>query len=464
MKFNPFKLIFFLSFVILLSSCLGTTATTEPSTDPGFVSLKFAANDSIPFLSTAVFSLDGNIITNVDSLPYKTRIDSVYPTFGFISSAGAKYYIPATGYKYKNKKDSAFITGKDTIDFRQAVRIRNYAADAIHYKEYTVKVNVHQVDPELYNWELVKGNLNAVNSVSQKAILLNDKFCYYQNDGTTITLNTSIDGYNWSTVSVTGLPANAGLTTMLQLNGKLFLLQNGSMYSSVDGQTWTNHACTPVNYTYKTLLVTLNDSLRAVVQSADQSLRFAGSKDGLTWLINTKVAVPANFPISDFASVTFNAPTGKARALVLQGSLITGATHSIWSTEDGSYWLNFGNENHTLDTLSTGPSIISYDSKLFVFGTRNDNISTFYKVSTDEGLSWKKLDPKKNILPAEYSPRTYQSVVVFKPLALKGIQPDGLKQQILQSNRIFIIGGKSGSTSYSDVWTGKLNRKNFLRQ
>jgi hypothetical protein len=241
-------------------------------------------------------------------------------------------------------------------------------------------------------------------------------------------------------------------------------LQNGRMYSSVDGQTWSNNVCTPVNYTYKTLLVTLNDSLRAVVQSADQSYRFAGSKDGLTWFINTKVAVPANFPISDFASVTFNAPTGKARALVLQGSLTTGPNHTTWSTEDGYYWLNFGNENHTLDTLSTGPSVISYDSKLFVFGNRNDTIASFYKVSTDEGLSWKKLAPLKNKLPAGYSPRTYQSVVVFKPLALKGVQPDGLKEQILQSNRIFIIGGKSGSTSYSDVWTGKLNRKNFLRQ
>jgi len=49
-------------------------------------------------------------------------------------------------------------------------------------------------------------------------------------------------------------------------------------------------------------------------------------------------------------------------------------------------------------------------------------------------------------------------------LALKGVQSPALKGQILQSNRIFIIGGKSGSTTFSDVWTGKLNRKNFLRQ
>jgi len=39
-----------------------------------------------------------------------------------------------------------------------------------------------------------------------------------------------------------------------------------------------------------------------------------------------------------------------------------------------------------------------------------------------------------------------------------------LKNEIEQSNRIFIIGGKNGVLNYSDVYTGKLNRKNFLRQ
>jgi len=462
MKSNPFRLIFFLSSVALLSSCLGTSTTTVSSSDPTFVSLTFAANDSIPYLSTAVFTLVGNTITNVDSLPYKTRVDSVYPTFTFTSSAGVKLYFPTTGYKYK--KVSAFITGTDTIDFRQPIRIVNYAANAKDSIEYTVKVNVHQVDPEKYNWASVSGNMNAVSSVTQKAILINDKFCYYQNDGNSIILTASLDGYTWSSASVSGLPTTAALNTMLQLKGKLFLLQDGKMYSSTDGQTWTNGVCSPVNYTYKAILVTLNDSLRAVVQSPDQSYRFAGSKDGLTWFVNNKVAVPANFPISDFASVSFNAPTGKARALVLQGSLTTSANRTSWSTEDGYYWLNFAVENHTLDSLSTGPSVISYDSKLFVFGKRNDTGANFYKVSTDEGLSWKLLDTLVNRLPAGLLPRTYQSAIVFKPLALKGVQPDGLKQQILQSNRIFIIGGKNGSTSYSDVWTGKLNRKNFLRQ
>ena len=57
MKFIPFRLIFFLSSLILLSSCLGTNTPTATSTDASFVSLTFAADDSIPYLSSAVFTL-----------------------------------------------------------------------------------------------------------------------------------------------------------------------------------------------------------------------------------------------------------------------------------------------------------------------------------------------------------------------------------------------------------------------
>ena len=458
MKLNPFRLIFFLSSVILLSSCLGTNTPTATSSDPTFVSLTLAGNDSV---TKGVFTLVDNTIVNVDSLPFTSKVDSVFPTFTFKSSAATKLKFPK-GYKFK--KDSAFISGKDTIDFRQPITLINYAADGKTPAYYTVKVNVHQVDPELYIWKPVSGNLNSINSINQKAIILNDKIFYYQNDGSN-NVTVSNDGYSWATATLSGLPANAAVNKMLQLNGKLFLLQDGTMYSSGDGLNWTSNACSPASYTYKTLLVTLSDSIRALVQSADQTYRFAASKDGLNWLINNTVDVPDNFPVSDFSSVSFNAPTGKAKALVLSGySRNNNLLKNNWSTEDGLYWVDFSTANHTMDTLAIGASVISYDSKLFLFGLRTNDGKTFYKVSNDEGLSWQRTDSIRNVLPVGYLPRNYQSVVVFKPSDLKGVQPIGTLPQILQSNRIFIVGGKNGSTTYSDIWTGKLNRKNFLRQ
>jgi hypothetical protein len=461
MKFNRFRLFFFLSAIILLSSCLGTTTVTTASTDPTFVSLKFSVNDSIPYLSSAVFTLVDKTIVNVDSLPFKTRVDSVYPVFTFVSTAGAKFYFPISGYKYK--KDSAIVTGTDTVDFRQPVRIRNWAGDGKTNVEYTIVVNVHHVDPEKYNWSKVSDNLNSINATSQKTVILNDTLFYYLNDGTTAYLYTSADGYNWNQSIVKGLPVNTPLTDMMQFNGKLYLTQDGSnFYSSSDGFNWTKKSVTA--YSFNSLLYGLNGQLWAVVQSNGNNY-FAISKDGN--FLNTDITsgtIPANFPVRDFASVSYNSSTGKPKVLVLGGYSPTGAPlKNNWSSEDGVYWVDFSTESHTLDTLAIGASVIAYDSKLFVFGLRTDNGASDYKVSMDEGLSWQRPDTARNILPVNFIPRSYQSAVVFKPLAVKDVATSTI-DQINKSNRIFLVGGKAGTTSFSDVWTGKLNRKNFIRQ
>jgi hypothetical protein len=258
---------------------------------------------------------------------------------------------------------------------------------------------------------------------------------------------------------------------MILFNGKLYITQDGAnFYFSSDGFKWTKNVAT--DFTFKSLAyVLLNDQqqfqLWAVVQSnADATYRFAITKDGVNWGMSAGT-LPDNFPVKDFASVSYNSSTGKAKVLVSGGYSATDNVNALknnWSSEDGVYWVDFSNENHTLDTLAIGASIISYDNKLFAFGTRRDRVGNFFKVSVDEGLSWQITDVKRNKLPVDLSLRNYQSVVVFKPSTLKGVQTPDKKQEILLSNRIFIIGGISGTTSTSDVWTGKLNRKNFLRQ
>ena len=467
MKFNQFRLIFFLSSIILLSSCLDTNTVTTVSSDPSFVSLTFAANDSVPYLSTAAFTLVDKTIVNLDSLPFKTRVDSVYPTFTFKSTAGSilKFH---SGYKYK--KDSALLagSGKDTIDFRQPIGLRNYAADAKAYADYTIITNVHQVDPELYLWKKASDNLNtSITAKYQKTVILNNVMYYYLNDGTSAYLYTSTNGYNWVSATVTGLPVNRPLNDMIQFNGKLYLSQDElNYYISTDGLTWTKKSVT--KYTFKSLLYVLNGQLWAVVKSTtDQSYHFAISNDGnFSDTDITAGNIPTNFPVRDFASVSYSSATGKPKVLVLGGRSGTdGVLKNSWSSEDGVYWVDFSKENHSLDTLSLGASVISYDNKLLVLGSRNDGTGkSYYRISKDEGLSWQLPDTLRNVLPVGFTPRSYQSAVVFKPLFLKGVQLPSLKDQILQSNRIFIIGGQTGTSTLTDVWTLKLNRKNFLRQ
>lgn len=450
MKLNFLKLLI-LSLTISITSCLDTTVdTTTISSDASFGSLTFKKNDSIPYLNTAVFTLNGDTIVNLDSLPYNTRIDSVFPIFSFASTSRAFLYNLNTP-----ENDSVIITGTDTIDFNIKYKIRNFASDQITTsKPYWIKVNVHKVEPELYVWAKVKDNLSTLNIKSQKAIIMNDKLLYYINDGSTNKLYTSSTGSIWGEpTTITDLPTNASLADLTLFKGNLYLTQNSEViYSSTNGTSWTTKSIP--DYNFKSLLFALNDKLWAITQSKSDNSKyyFASSTDGISWTVITSEVIPNQFPVNDFSVLSFSARTGKQKALVIGGKNSNGKMGS-WSTENGTYWVSLSNENHTLDTLTTGSSIVAYDNKLLLFGNSIKRVNHF-RESIDEGLTWRTPDSTYNYLPKTYQARSYQSVVVYKPTAT---------EKSYEANRIFIIGGQNESTVFSDIWTGKLNRKNFLR-
>ncbi len=446
MKFNFLKFICLFCIAVSLSACLSDDETTvTSSTNPRMLSLKLAGNDSI---KTAVFTLNADSMTveNVDSLPFGTPVNKAIPTFTFASSYEAVYYL-------NGSTTAKLITGKDTIDFRLPVKVINKASDNTAAKEYTVKVNVHKVEPKLYVWNLLNNIVGAANPTSQKAIYFNNKLLYFANEAGVTNLYTSINGVSWAHANLNGLPANATMVNTVQFNSKLFYTQDGvKIYSSADGVSWTVADVSAANYTFKTMLFELNGSIWAITQSKEdlKKYRFASSVDGSTWFV--KGELDANFPVSDFAAVSFTSRVGdKPRAIVIGGKSANGAIlKTNWNTENGTYWVNF-NENasssKSLDTLALGASLIAYDNKLFVFGTKIDSITVpQYKVSLDEGLTWKAPDSTYNKLPISYTHRNYSSVVVGN------------------SNRIYIIGGKTDTSTFTDVWTGKLNSLGFIKQ
>ena len=447
MKFYFLKFICLFCVAVALSGCLKTNETTViNSTNPRMTSLTLAGNDSI---TKAVFSIDADSITieNVDSLPFGTPVNKAIPTFKFVSSVGALLYL-------NGSTTGKVVTGKDTVDFNQSVKIKNIAEDNLTPKEYIIKVNVHKVEPKLYVWSLLNSNAGIANPTSQKAVYFKNQILYYANNGSAVSLYTSTNGINWAAASVTGLPTNASMDNTVQFKGELFYAQDGvKIYHSSNGTGWSNYDYTPKDYTFKSLLFALNDSIWAIAQSkTDLKYHFANSVDGSTWFIRN--VLPDNFPIADFTALSFKSRVGnKPKAIVIGGRRTADGPrlNTNWNTEDGSYWINFNEfagHNQSLDTLALGASLIAYDSKLFVFGTKTDSITVpQYKVSLDEGLTWKAPDKLYNKLPSGYTQRNYSSVVV-----------DDI------SNRIYIIGGKANTTIFMDVWTGKLNRLSFIRQ
>jgi hypothetical protein len=460
--FYTYSILFLLAIVI--SSCNWLDSEPrEPSSNPHFFSLKFAKNDSIPKLETAVFTLEydsllrDSIIVNLDSLPHLTRIDSVFPTFTFVSTSASFILLrDSLGVNV----DTLALTGNDTINFNRVVGVKNIAENKLAKRIYPVKVNVHQVEPELFHWKRITASVYTHSASVQKALLFNGKFFFYASTGVNNYLYTSVDGIDWTTAPLSGLPRDiVDLRSLVEFNNALFYVhENGDMYSSPDGVVW---AKVPVSVGANTsminLLFGLEDKLWGVVRnSVTDKYYFATSTNGVSWTIGEPI--PANFPVGDFAALSFSSRTNKPKAIVVGGYSAAGELlRNTWSVErniNNVYrWVDFSIQNTTLVSLA-GASLVPYNNKILLFGGMDANVQVidpFYLESVDEGFSWRGVDTTYNViydaeLNVSYEPRSYQSVV-YEP----------------ESKSLYLFGGRT-STVYSDVWRGKLNRLSFIRQ
>jgi len=462
MKKNWFNFLIVALLLVTLNSCLWDDEETELSSDPTFVSLKFGRNDSIPALQYANFTLfydsvlKDSIIVNLDSLPYKTRIDSVFPAFTFISTFLTQIIQTdslGTGF------DTIPITGKDTIDFTRVVKVRNIAVSRKKERVYPVKVNVHQVEPELYVWRKLKDQIYTHPGSMQKAVFFKNEFLFFAGSGLFNHLYVSPDAVNWSTASLIGMPAGLNFRNITEFNNNLFLVDEaGDLLISANARNWNRHTGLIPGHRLISILFGLEGNLWALVRNnVNNQVYFALTNNGLAWTVQEPI--PAAFPIGDFASISFSSRTNKPKALVVGGFDVHGKLLAkSWSVEKNVFgvykWVDFSLENTTLVSLS-GAVLVPYDRKLFLFGgaDADDNvIGTPFMESIDEGLSWRAVNATYNSIVDvaggfSYQPRSYQSVILDQ-----------------SDKRIYLFGGKNRSNVFTDVWTGKLNRMSFIIQ
>ena len=424
--------------LFMLNSCLDKEYTTVETSDNATVlSLTFDEND--PHLDEAEFIIDNdnNLIYNKDSLPYQTRIDSVFPSFTFVSTAGAALIVDG---------DTVYLTGNDTVDFTvQPVKLINYASDGIHFKEYDIYVNVHQVEPELFVWTQLCEAVYQHEGSSQKALQKDGAFYVLVSSGLKNYLYVSEDASQWQAHAVEGLPQNMDFRQALVFNGKFYVASAGKLYASDDASVWneTSHS----DYEFVNLLYVFNDELWAVVRNVQTgAITFAGSRDAQIWMEG--VALPEKFPISDYAAFTFESRTGKAKAMVMGGITAEGVVcNTRWCTEDGSLWVDYSVEQPEFGSLS-GAAVVYYADRLLMFGGVDANNQLFegpILESYDEGLHWAAPDTTLNKLPETFAVRTNQSAFVY-------------------GTSIYLFGGRTRTQVFSDMWKGKLNKMDFSQQ
>ena len=437
---RKFFYIFIVLGVITLTGCDGSTTTTTASSVAKLSAFSFAKNDSMPGLAKAVFTIDERIDTglvwNKDSILFGTSLDSVVPRFTFAATPSAAYLtFPDT---------VRTLTGYDTLDFRkQPIYLTIRSADRSTTKVYEIQATVHKVDPYLYTWTQLTTGIYPKDDSEQRVVQMGSNFVMVVSNGFALHVYRSADGEDWGDAGApTGLPAGTKVRQIISDGTTLYYGQGNKIYTSTDGVAWT---ATDVQYPIVTMLVYWNKLVWALAEHNGYEL--VTFENGILELSGLQPSYL--FPVSDFAVVTFKSASLRERAMIIGGFSEGGASlNTRWNleysphiAENGGYRMEeFSIDRPEFKNL-TGISVIRYNGQLLMFGGVDEKMSYLGRdilVSKNEGLTWEKADSTKNQLPEAYQARQKQTAIV-------------------RDNNIYLFGGQDATTTYSDVYKGRLN-------
>lgn len=438
---RKFLYIIIIFLAVLCTGCEKSTSTSTTSSVAQLSAFSFAKNDSMPGLAKAVFTVedrvDTGLVWNKDSMLFGTSLEEVVPRFTFKATPGAAFLtLPDT---------TCVITGYDTLDFTNGpIYLTIRSSDRSTTKTYEIKPLVHQVDPYLYTWTRLNDGIYPADESEQRVLESGSDFVMLVSNGFSIRSYRSVDGISWSTPSeATGLPAGTRVRQIISDGSTLYYGQDKKIYTSTDAVTWTAHDAA---YPVVTMLFHWNGRVWALAQNNGAYELAIWQADNLTL---TGLQPQGEFPVSDFASVCFQSASGRERVMVIGGFAENGKSlNTRWNleyssriSENGGYRMEEFSIDRPQFTSLTGISVISYNGELQLFGGVDEKMKYFGRdilISTDEGLTWNPADTSSNQLPDVYQARQKQTAIV-------------------RDNNIYLFGGQDKTTTYSDVYKGRLN-------
>lgn len=439
-----------LTLAIILIAC-ETPTTITTSEENRVQTFTFYEDTLNPGLTQATYKIehrtfpDTGLIYCKDSLKFGTRLDSVVTYITYKATPGsATFYLP---------NDTIISTGYDTLDLTQKpVYLQVLASDMTSERWYRIEVHAHQINPDLYVWEKLVDNIFPPQNCETKAFYINNQFVLYVNNGLSTQIYTSKDAQTWSKPNIqTNLPTPCNVRDIVQQGNTLYYIAKEQLYRSTNLHDWTIVDYSTASFKPINMLLAYNNHAWGIIQERSTGrLQLATIQhDQIVPMTNIDGLIdgylPNEFPISDFAATTFESSSERPRAMIVGGRDINGnPVNSRWNFEylptDKKYRLkDFSISQPTFHTL-TGASIIQYNEQLMMFGGIDNDLEWNSNIlySDDEGMNWYVPDTACNQLPIEYESRQNQSVII-------------------NQNSIYLIGGQSHTTSFSDVYRGRLN-------
>lgn len=447
LRMRHFLYILTLTAAVFMAACSNNRSSYTPSSVAKLTGFR-VVHDSFPNLSSTLFTIqelsDTGLVFNADSIAFATRIDSLATFFSFAATPGS-----AT-ISYPDTTRS--LTGSDTLNYtRQPIYLTIVSSDGTTRKVYELRVLVHQVDPDFYQWKQLSAEAYAEPAEGDQQLLYwHDMLYLYVGTGNAVHLFTSADGRSWTEHAV-NLPAHCRVRSIVCDSVWGFgYAADTLVYQSADGSTWNAAA---VQDSCLTMLFCFEDpegTIRPWVLSRGtdaNSLAVNYFRDGS---LCRYASVPrATFPVSGYATVPFRTTGGRARMLLLGGYAEDGSMlRSRWNWE----FVGGGRVDRMVrmtDYADAAPlfpciahsAVVWYDHKLLLFGAvdaRDEYLSRDIWCSVDEGLHWSVMDTAHCRMPASFGQRKKVCAVV----------QDGTD--------IVVVGGSDRTGTYRDVYSGRV--------
>lgn len=497
---NRTKNIFFAVGLAGLASLASCNSDDVYETDPldfsgvavkGF-SLK-ADKDVLNNLDSVFFSIDlvSAQIYNADSLPYGTKTDKLMVEI--TSDAVSEMHLIFQGEDGEQEIDYIGSSNAE-IDFsRGPVRLHLVSGDGQNTRDYTIKVNVHNMVPDSLYWASVNraqipGSLSA--PAVQRSVRFADKaYCLTASSSADYCMAVSDNLYDnvWTSspvsfgeaVNVRSLSATSSSLYILTASGRLLVSADGMSWSDT-GEVWTSITAP---YADRLLGVKTVGTRYVHAEYPASSADDTELEDG--------------FPLSGNAGaiVVDSKWSATSQVLTVGGRDKNGAlTGDTWAF-DGSAWACIGSRlpagegyavaQYTVCETDTVTWRVKESSVLLAIGGRKaDGVSRDVYISRDLGLNWSKAF--EELLLPEYIPALYDAdMLVFDtmlphessatargwmempvktPLALQSVPLSRAVAPITswECPFLYLIGGiKADGSLQPYMWRGAVNHFRF---
>ncbi len=471
-------------------SCNEKTEEVEIYLTPSNVAVTaFSLNDDskvMENLDSVFFSidLDNGVIFNADSLPVGTEIDKLVTTIKY-SSYVTKATIKMEDGKTRTGEVDYLTSPTDSIDFTGKVTLTLSTDNDAISRTYRIKVNVHKEKTDSLVWgdkAFSKLPSRLENPRNQKSLDFNGRAISLieENDGSyTFAASDNLFEGNWQKRAVT-FPFTPQIRSLCATTNSLVILaDNGSMYKSTDGTTWT-----ATGQTWVSMLGAYLDTAIGIRNGAS-GLEYAQypKKDLVTTTIDPE------FPTSGYSNfvILANQWTSSPVGFFAGGTQADGTLSDATWAFDGANWIKLAEGGIP---AVKGASIIPYYGFRFTSSTwtqteypvwmiiggskKDGTLNRTVYISYDNGVNW---GPGSELLqlPKEIPTMTECDNVVMS-VRKKANLSDAWKKAARRSHNvevngdeiywdcpyIYLMGGFNPQGElYNSIWRGVLARLTF---